>query len=58
MPVFARKRDQPTFFLGETETVETFSITGETTEQHSTIVLDSTCAHSFKEREMCRNKLT
>ena len=27
-------------------------------EAFATIVQDSTCAHIFKERDMCRNKLT
>ena len=29
-----------------------------TAEYPATIVPDSTCAHIFKERDMCRNKLT
>ena len=31
---------------------------GATTEYPATIVQDSTCTHIFKERDMCRNKLT
>ena len=31
---------------------------GATAEYPATIVPDSTCAHIFKERDMCRNKLT
>jgi len=31
---------------------------GATAEYPATIVPDSTCAHIFKERVMCRNKLT
>ena len=31
---------------------------GATAEYSATIVLDSTCARIFKEREMCRNKLS
>ena len=30
---------------------------GTTVEYPATIVLDSTCTHIFKEREMCMNKL-
>ena len=31
---------------------------GATAKYPATIVPDSTCAHIFKERDMCRNKLT
>jgi len=31
---------------------------GATGEYPATVVPDSTCAHLFKERDMCRNKLT
>ena len=31
---------------------------GDTAEYPATIVPDSTCAHIFEERDMCRNKLT
>ena len=31
---------------------------GATAEYPATIVQDSTCTHIFKERDMCRNKLT
>ena len=31
---------------------------GATAEYPATIVPDCTCAHIFKERDMCRNKLT
>ena len=31
---------------------------GTTAEYPASIVPDSTCAHVFKERDMCRNKLT
>ena len=34
------------------------AIVGATAEYPATIVPDSTCAHIFKERDMCRNKLT
>ena len=35
-----------------------FENTGVTAEYPATIVPDSTCAHIFKERDMCRDKLT
>jgi len=56
--VVVDRRAEKAAFVSKQSYCELKAVQGATPEYPATVVPDSTCAHIFKERDMCRNKLT
>jgi len=56
--VVVDRRAEKAAFVSKQSYCELKAVQGATAEYPATVVPDFTCAHIFKERDMCRNKLT